>query len=468
MKVRLLNLWENLRSSYWFLPMLMTVAGAVVALLLIGLDHRLQSGGGQYLGWIYQVQPEGARAVLSTLAGSMITVAGVVFSVMVVALSLASQQFGPRLLLGYMRDAGNQAVFGTFTAIFVYCLVVLRGISGGDAAFVPHFAVTFGAVLGVVGVFVLIYFIHHAAVSIQVGHVIKTAGDDLDAVIRSIFPEDPASGSGGDGGGAGESGGEEAGGSGGTIPPPEGLGRGEAPVPADGSGYLQEIDREGLVKAAAKADALVRLRVRIGDYVTRGNVLATVSPEGSASDTLASSVNAAFILSQRRVSPWDLERALGQMAEIAVRALSPGVNDPSTAVAVIERLGASLELLGRRSPPRRCTPAPTPAPGWWIPPSPTRPSSTAPWIPSATTAAGTRGWPSVSWTCWPRWAPGSASGPCARPCEATWRGWGVPPDGPWPAEWTGSGWRPGPVTPYPPSTVGIRVEPGGLASRTGE
>ncbi len=143
------------------------------------------------LGWIYTRGPDGARAVLSTIAGSMITVAGVVFSVTIVALSLASNQFGPRLLRNFMRDRGNQIVLGTFVATYLYCLLVMRTVQGMDGSqFVPHLSVTVAILMAVASLGVLIYFIHHVAVSIQAPELIANVAHELHEAIDRLFPEE--------------------------------------------------------------------------------------------------------------------------------------------------------------------------------------------------------------------------------------------------------------------------------------
>jgi uncharacterized membrane protein len=140
------------------------------------------------LVWVYTGGPDGARVLLSTVAGSMITVAALAFSMTMVVLSLASSQLGPRLLGRFMRDTGNQVVLGTFVATFLYCLLVLRTVRL-EPLFVPHVSVTVALGLAIAGLGVLIFFIHHVAVGIQHDNVIATVARDLDEAIDNLFPE---------------------------------------------------------------------------------------------------------------------------------------------------------------------------------------------------------------------------------------------------------------------------------------
>ncbi|HEU18338.1 MAG TPA: DUF2254 domain-containing protein, partial [Deltaproteobacteria bacterium] len=120
MKTRLLNLWEVLRTSFWFIPGLMVISAIGLSFVIVAVDRMIEPGHHRIFGFLYAGGPEGARSILSTIAGSMITVAGVAFSITIVALTLASSQFGPRLLRNFMRDTGNQIVLGIFIATFIY------------------------------------------------------------------------------------------------------------------------------------------------------------------------------------------------------------------------------------------------------------------------------------------------------------------------------------------------------------
>jgi len=331
--------WESLRTNFWFLPAVMAAAAVMLALLAPELDRMNQAQASGAWGWTYSGSPEGARAVLSTIAGSMITVAGVVFSITIVALSLASAQFGPRLLRNFIRDRSNQFVLGTFTATFTYCLLVLRTIRGTDHnQFVPGISVTFGIVLALVSIGVLIYFIHHVAIAIQATQVIAAVNQELHEAIDRLWPEqlgqeplNPTASA-------------ELG-----MPPDR---EGDAvSVAARASGYVDSISDDALLRLAHERDLVVRLTRRPGHFVVQGNPLALVWPGDRVDDELRKLVNDVFALSPHRTPFQDVEFALDQLVEIAVRALSPGINDPFTAMSCIDRLGEALCRLCQRSVP---------------------------------------------------------------------------------------------------------------------
>jgi uncharacterized membrane protein len=340
MKTRLRNLWEALRSTFWLVPALMTLGAAALSFALIALDEAVRSRVIQEVGWFWAGGPEGARELLSTVAGSMITVAGVVFSVTIVALSLASSQFGPRLLRNFMRDTGNQVVLGTFIATFVYCLLVLRTVRGDDSGpFVPAVAITVGLALAMASLGVLIYFIHHVAASIQVTHLITVVSQDLLYAIDRLFPEKLGHGD------------PQLHGRPPVAHLPERFERQVRPVDGTRSGYLQAIDSEGLMRLATEYDLIVHINHRPGHFVVQGGALATVWPGARLDERLAEEIRDAFLVGNERSLTQDVEFAVDQLVEVAVRALSPGVNDPFTAMACVDRLGEALCRFAERLPP---------------------------------------------------------------------------------------------------------------------
>jgi uncharacterized membrane protein len=266
----------------------------------------------------------------------MITVAALTFSLTMVALSQASSQLGPRLLTTFMRDTANQVVLGTFVATFIYCLLVLRTVRA-EPPFVPYISVTVAIGLAVTGLGVLIYFIHHVAVGIQADKVIAAVARDLDDAIDALFPEML-----------------------GDEPGPDERPRAEAaalperqarPVVARESGYVRAIDGDGLLDLATGQDLVVRLLHRPGHFVMRGSRLALVWPAPRVDEPTGDRIRRVFLLGDQRTFEQDLEFAVTQLVEIALRALSPGINDPFTAIRCVDWLGAVLRRLAERRMP---------------------------------------------------------------------------------------------------------------------
>lgn len=317
----------------------MACLAVALAVSAVALDRAVANDWLLSLGWSYS-GAEGASLLLGTVAGSMIAIAGTVFSMTLVALSLASSQLGPRLLRNFMRDTTNQVVLGTFVATFVYCLLVLRTIRRADEiAFVPHLSVSIGVLLAMVSIGVLIYFIHHVSVSIQADEVVARVGRELDNGIGRLFP-----------GQLGKSGSEAS-----KAPReadlPVAFAREARPVGADEDGYLQLIDADALMALAKEEDLLLRLERRPGHYLVKGQTMIMVWPAERVTEALVGQLNDAFVLGNQRTATQDVEFSVLQLVEIAVRALSPGINDPFTAIACVDRLGSALCRIARRDMP---------------------------------------------------------------------------------------------------------------------
>ncbi|MBI4784599.1 MAG: DUF2254 domain-containing protein [Oscillatoriophycideae cyanobacterium NC_groundwater_1537_Pr4_S-0.65um_50_18] len=340
MRTKISKLLDSLHSSFWFIPTLMVVLAIGLSLITIGLDQRLETDIIGDLGWAYALGPNGSRAILSAIAGSMVTVATTAFSITIVALQLASSQFGPRLLRNFMQDTGNQIVLGTFIATFVYSLMVLRTINGvAENEFVPHLAVTCGIGLAIASIGVLIYFIHHSATSIQVDHVISRVGCELDEVIDRLFPKQI-------GRGASQHRAEPL-----TSDIPANFDREATAIPSTSSNYVQAIDTDQLMQIATESNILLRLQRRPGDFVIKGSPLVLAYPTESGSKKLVKQINDAFVLGSQRTDQQDVEFSINQLVEIAVRALSPGINDPFTAIRCIDQLSAALCHLAQKEIP---------------------------------------------------------------------------------------------------------------------
>jgi uncharacterized membrane protein len=332
----------NLRSSFWFVPLLIVIVDVVLAVALIEADS---AGSDHWLAqWprLFGVGAEGSRQMLATLAGSMMTVLGVTFSMTLVALTLASSQYTSRILRIFMRSKITQITLGVFAGTYTYCLIVLRTIRGvGAAVFVPGLAVFFGFVLAIGSVGVLIFFIHHIANSIQASSIIASVGRETCSAIDRLFPGEKEQGS------------EE------KEENEEQLLRllnekTWCTVPAEESGYIQSVDNEALLLLAWEKKTILRMERGIGDFVVQKTALASLALEEAPDKETIAAINAAYNINIYRTIDQDPAFGIRQIEDIALKALSPGVNDTSTAVMCVDHLTAILaHLAGRQLPPSR-------------------------------------------------------------------------------------------------------------------
>lgn len=329
---RLAAFWVSLRSSLWFVPTILVLGAIALGLGLAELGRMYPQDS---LPRFFGFSAEGSRAMLSAIASSMITVAGVAFSVTIVALSLASSQYSPRVLRHFMRDRGNQVVLGIFVGVFAYCLVVLPLVRGGEEdGFVPAIAVAFGVVLALVGVGCLIYFIHHVANAIQASSIVAVIAAETHHAIGELFPKDV---------------GEEA------APEEAGLREGWwQPVAAPASGMLQLVNEGALLAAAVNHDCVIRMEYRIGEFVVAGTPLVSIQRDGPLPDQLETAVRAAFTINRSRTVEQDAAFGIRQIVDVALRALSPSLNDTTTAVLCINYLTDLLRHAAARHPESRC------------------------------------------------------------------------------------------------------------------
>jgi uncharacterized membrane protein len=339
MRTRVRHFWEILNSSYWFVPSVMMAVGAALALAMGALDGRLDAAGARPR-WVHGVGPDGARLLLSTLAGSVITVAGVGFSITMVTLTQASTQFGPRLLRNFMRDTGNQLVLGTWVSTFIYAILVLRTVQGGEGrTFVPHASVTGALVLALASIMALVYFIHHVSFSLQAPQVVASVGRELDDVVDRMFP------------GRIGRGGERPAAERGEPSLPSGFDEDARPVPSPRSGYVQAVDDAILMEVAGAHDLLLRLAVRPGQFVIAGNPLLRAWPPDKAAPGLFGRLQKAFLVGDQSTPEQDVEFAIDQIEEIGLRAMSPGFNDTFTAIHCVDWLAAGLARIAREDLP---------------------------------------------------------------------------------------------------------------------
>lgn len=334
MKARLLTLWERLHTSFWFVPGLVVAASVALAAATIGADREISERAVLRMPLVYRTGVDGARALLSTVAGSIITVTGVTFSVMVVAFTLASSQFTPRLLRNFMRDVGNQVVLGIFIGTFTYCLCVLRIVGGLDDTFVPRISVSCAFALTGLSIGALVYFIHHAASLIQAQAIIAAIGRELESALQPLYPR-----------GIGQSGPSDE-----AELPDDFAARG-AEITAPRNDYIDAMDGDGLMAIAEGNGLILELEHRPGDFAISGEVIARAYPREKITDEIRESIRGAFLFGPQRTQTQDPEFVLSELVEIAVRALSPGINDPMTAVLCVDRLAAALATVAAHPRP---------------------------------------------------------------------------------------------------------------------
>lgn len=324
--LRLAALREELRQSLWFLP-----TGAVVVALVVGFaTGRVDSPpGGDLDRLLFSGDNDSARGLLSTLFGAFVTVTGVVFSLTIVALQIASQQFSPRLLRTFLRNRGTQVTLSVFLGTCAFLTAVLQALPS-DGAAVPRLAVTLALVLSLGSLGTLVYFIHHITRSIRVEAIMLGVERETVDAIRAIYPgtaDVPAVH---------------------PDPPP-----GAAVLLADRSGYLQAVDLPELVEATRAAGAVVRLNPKIGSHVARGELLAWIWPDRPGAlvvdpQRLEERVSEGLQLGFDRAMRQDVTFGIGQLVDIAIRAISPAINDPRTAVEATHHLAVLVCELGPR------------------------------------------------------------------------------------------------------------------------
>ena len=328
-------LWVSIRDSLWFAPAV-AVATAVVLAIFAVRAPTPSVGSRMAEVWLFGAGVDGAREMLSAIAASLITVTGVVFSVTIIALQLASSQFTPRVLRSFVGDRTNQVVLAIFIGTFTYSLLVLRTIqsdSGESGDFIPQVAVLLAMLLLLVSIGALILFVNHSARSIQASVILERETVRTLARIRHIFPDELS-----------EPEWEK-------VEQPELPSTPGVPVFAMDAGYLQMVGAETLDELADDHRLTIRMDVRVGGFVVAGQPLATVWPVSELDDEVREGIREAFLLGPERTPEQDAEYGIIEIADIAVRALSPGINDPTTAMLCVDRLSEILVTLGRRRPP---------------------------------------------------------------------------------------------------------------------
>jgi uncharacterized membrane protein len=337
---KLLFKWDKLKATFWFIPVMIIIISILLSFGLVSLDgifHLRQDG----LGRFFVVDnADSARIILSTISGAMMGVAGTVFSITLVVLTLASSQFGPRLIKNFMSDRLTQLVLGLYISTFLYCLLVLNAIKDGkDYTFIPSLSIIVAIIISVTNIVLLIIFIHRIAVSIQADEVVSNISDFISKQLETLFPEKMGK----------------------EKEPEENVDAFSAisayqkriAIKSPKSGYLQYIDQEALMEIIGKRDSLLELHYRPGGYIVEGTAIGLVYSNENWGKPELQSILKHFVIGKTKTSQQDLEFSIDQMVEIASRALSPGINDPYTAICCIDNLTATMCYLAQAEFPSK-------------------------------------------------------------------------------------------------------------------
>jgi len=343
---------EKARTSFWFIPTFMVLSSIVLAICTVCidifyintfyLDSFAPDSAEQVIPLVYAMDINAIRSLLGTIAGAMITVTSIAFSITIVALTLASSQFGSRLLRNFMMDMGTQIVLGFFISNFLFCILVFCAISFQEPyIFKPGLTVIIAVMMTCISVAVLIYFIHHVAKSIQADVIIDDVYQELQTSISNLFPiiEEQQEQ-------------QDA-----TFCADSNVDSSNASftrrvnqtnVLAQCSGYIQTIDQKALLTLAIDSEVLIECLFRPGDFVVQDSVIAVIHSDNLADKKVIKKISDITILGAYRTPVQDPEFAIHQLVEVALRALSPGINDPYTAITCIDKLNSVLCGLTQR------------------------------------------------------------------------------------------------------------------------
>jgi len=333
---------KHIWVSHWFIPTLISMFMSSAAFATLIVDQSLPNTALADVLFLGRIEPGSAQALLSTIAGSIIGVAGVVFSITMVAVSFASGTFGPRLIGNFMRDRGNQVSLGVFIGSFIYTLLILREVRKGDpavdtlvgtTAFVPHVSVTTSLGLAIICMGFLIYFIHHVPETINIERIIARLGTALRDGVTGRFPQSIPDGANGHS----------------SLPAWDDIKnkRSQTEIKCAGSGYIQTIDLSILCNLAKKHDLFIRLLERPGAFVTTETCVMHIWHNADCSDSMKQELSACLATGDSQTISQNVEFVADQLIEIIARALSPGTNDPFTAIACINWLQIGILTFAR-------------------------------------------------------------------------------------------------------------------------
>jgi uncharacterized membrane protein len=323
----------DLRKGFLLRPGVITAGLAALAFIVPAAEARLPILHRFAAAIAQPPEPAAAQMILATIAGSVMTVLSITYSALLMALSMASMQYSPRILAGFIGDRVSQTTLGAFVGTFTYCLILLAGIRS-EPPFVPAMGVEVGLVLAITCLAWLLYFIHHIAYGIQANHIVDRIAEETESVIDDVFlwrDEAPPVSR--------------------TIPPPPPPAE-ASEVPAPSAGYVQLVDVDELLRLATEGGCTIHVHRAPGEFVVAGASLAAITPREKVTHVLAHDVAAAFDLGPVRTMQQDVEFGVRQIVDVALKAISPAINDPSTANTCIDHLTRLLARIATRPDPR--------------------------------------------------------------------------------------------------------------------
>lgn len=338
MDVRLASLSERLRNSLFFVPMVFVVAAVALGVLAVELDREVVDSTNE-LPFGLSSTVDSSRAILETVASATITFAGIAFSISLLVIQLASSQYSPRVVHGLLRDPVTKRIMGVVVGTFTYCLVVLRAVRGpleeGGEPVIPSLSVGIALLLSVISILAIIAFIDHSAHSMDVSRILARATDEGIAAARRLWADEAQTGS-----------------DPGSVP--------EAPadhlvVTHGADGWVKDIDFDRFAQSAPPGGT-IRLETEVGRYAVAGTPLCRIWPRPEDPEGSCERARTSIVTGDSRTVEQDVGYAVRQLADVALRGLSPGINDPTTAQDAIFHLGSVLRELLRRHPPRLATP----------------------------------------------------------------------------------------------------------------
>lgn len=322
--LRLRALWDDLQSALWYRPAVYTVLAIALALITPYLD--------QLYSWkFYNIGADNARAVLSSIASSMLTVVTLTFSILMVSFTLASQQFSPRILRTFTRDRSSQHVLGLQVGTFLYSLLVMVRVNDvGETTFVPLLSVLGAIGFSMIGIGAFIYFIDHISRSIRVNYIIANIGEQTVSLLHNPTPD--------------------------QVKPYDGandreltlLRESPLTLEAQTAGYLQGVDTERLIAIAQAHDLLLEMACQTGDFIARGRPLLQLYSANRVDDEVIEELHDQFDIGTERTMFEDVLFGVRQLVDIALKALSPGINDPTTAMNCLDYLTNILVQAAQR------------------------------------------------------------------------------------------------------------------------